>query len=122
MTPGLQYDWTSLDAAIGETEEERRERVEAMKRSLQKLARTMLEEDQVRRGEGVAFVDVRFAAETRGLLSGEEKGRTLSFGSTLMETAGGVAFGWKRSKHKNSNRRRVVTYKLEPFDLDGEPR
>ena len=47
---GLQSDWTSLDAALGETEEQRRERIEAMKRSLQTLARTMLEEDQARRG------------------------------------------------------------------------
>jgi hypothetical protein len=121
-TNGLQYDWTSLDAALGETEEQRRERIEAMKRRLQKIAREMLDEDKVREGPGVAFVDVRFAAETRGLLTGEEQGRTLSFGSTLMEAAGGEPFGWKRSKHRNSNRRLVRTFKLPPFDLPEEPR
>lgn len=110
----------SLSDAIGETEEERRARIDALKARLQKIAREMLEDDQVKRGQGVAFCDVRIAAETRGLLTGTEPGRTLSFGSTLMEQAGGTTFGWKRSRHRNSNRRLVRTFKLEPHDVQAE--
>jgi hypothetical protein len=56
---------------------------------------------------GVTFDEVRFMAETRGWLTGEEAGRTLSFGASVMREAGGVATGYQASKHRKSKNRPI---------------
>lgn len=59
---------------------------------------------------GVGFDEVRLAAETRGWLTGEESGRFLSFGSPCMKAAGGIVIRYRRSMHRQSQRRRVAVY------------
>lgn len=78
-----------------------------LKAKIQALAREMLIAAQ---DHGVGFDEVRHAAETRGLLTGEEDGRFLSFGSPMMKAAGGVVVRYRRSRHRNSQRRRVAVY------------
>jgi len=64
---------------------------------------------------GVGFDEVRHAAETRGLLTGHEAARFLSFGSSLMKAAGGVAVRYRRSRHASAQRRRVAVYVHKSF-------
>lgn len=112
MQRTMTSEQLSLSDAIGETEEEYGRRMEQLKERLQNLAREMLIEDAAKNGPGVSFVAVRLAGETRGILTGAEQGRTLSFGSQLMRSAGGVPGEMIRSKHRNSNRRLVRLFKL----------
>jgi hypothetical protein len=79
---------------------------------LQRLAVELLERAGA---HGCGFDDVRIAAETRGWLTGEENGRFLSFGSILMKKAGGVPLRTRRSKHKQSQRRRITVFVLPQF-------
>ncbi|NUO62449.1 MAG: hypothetical protein HOQ11_10185 [Gemmatimonadaceae bacterium] len=68
------------------------------KRDIERLApiARALAEDAGRRGITVA--DVRHEAERRGILTGEERGRRLSFLGSVMKAAGLVPTGeWRRS-------------------------
>jgi hypothetical protein len=113
MSQGTLFQTDAEQAA------EREARWEVTKRLVQALAREMLEDDRAADGRGVAFFMVRHAAEHRGWLTGEEKGRELSFGSQLMRAAGGVGTGaFISSKHKNSNRRKVELFKLPLVDVE----
>jgi hypothetical protein len=77
-----------------------------------KLASEMLLEA----GEhGLGFDEVRLAAETRGWLTGAERGSALSFGSKLMLVAGGVPVRSRRTKIKASARRRIRVYVHRKF-------
>lgn len=96
-------------------DDERKARMEVLRQHLHAIAVEMLADDARsadRPTHGVTFDQVRIRAETRGLLTGEEKGRTLSFGSTLMKSAGGVPCEYRRSKHRNSHGRLVAVYRL----------
>jgi hypothetical protein len=79
----------------------------ALKAAMQELAHEML---LAAGGHGVGFDDVRLEAQKRGLLTGHENGRFLSFGSPCMKAAGGVVVRFRRSKHAESQRRRVAVY------------
>jgi hypothetical protein len=87
-----------------------------LQKKLQNLARELLIEDaaSVRTGptHGVTFDQVRLRAETRGWLTGQEKGRTLSFGAALMKAAGGVPCEFRASKHRNSHGRLIRVFRL----------
>lgn len=78
-----------------------------LKARIQAIAHEML---LAAKRHGVGFDDVRAEAEKRGLLTGEESGRFLSFGSPCMKAAGGIVAKFRRSKHKRSQRRRVAVY------------
>lgn len=67
---------------------------------------------------GVGFDEVRMAAETRGWLTGHEMGRFLSCGDGVMRGARGkrgFVARYRRSLHKNSQRRRVAVHVHERF-------
>lgn len=78
-----------------------------LKKRIQSLAHEML---LAAKEHGVGFDEVRHAAETRGILTGQESGRFLSFGSPCMKAAGGVVVRFRRSRHVQSQRRRVAVY------------
>lgn len=97
-------------------DDDRAERLKVLRRELSAIAVEMLADDARSAStgptHGVTFDQVRIRAETRGLLTGEEKGRTLSFGSALMKAAGGVPCEYRASKHRNSHGRTVRVYRL----------
>lgn len=59
--------------------------------------------------DGVGFDDVRIAAQTRNILTGVEP---LSFGSVVMESAGGRRVRFRRSKMPSAQRRAIGVYVL----------
>jgi hypothetical protein len=83
-----------------------------LKQRIQALASELL---LSAREHGVGFDEVRHAAETRGLLTGHEAARFLSFGSQLMRSAGGVPVRYRRSRHAAAQRRRVAVYVHQSF-------
>lgn len=79
----------------------------ALKARLLELAKELL----MRAGElGIGFDEVRFAGETRGILTGHESGRFLSFGALLMQKAGGRVVRYRKSLHRATHGRRVAVY------------
>ena len=81
-----------------------------LKDRLVALARELL---QRAGAHGCGFDDVRIAAETRGWLTGEERGRWLSVGDAIMRTARGKrgqVIGYRRTKHRNGHRRRIAVH------------
>lgn len=95
----------------------REEKLAALKEKLRTLAAVMLEAADER---GVTFDDVRMAAETRGFLTGDEEGRTLSFGSGLMKQCGAIPTAFVKSRHRNSNGRVVRLWKLPQYATERE--
>jgi hypothetical protein len=97
-------------------DDDRAERMDVLRANLTAIARDMLYEDSltVTAGptHGVTFDQVRIRAETRGLLTGEEQGRTLSFGAALMKAAGGIPCEYRASKHRKSHGRTVRVFRL----------
>lgn len=97
-------------------EDDRSAVIAALRSQLQVIAHDMLTEDahRVTSGptHGVTFDQVRIRAETRGLLTGAETGRTLSFGAAVMKAAGGVPCEYRASKHRNSHGRTVRVFRL----------
>lgn len=97
-------------------EDDRAAHVALLRAALQAIAQDMLMEDSlhVTTGptHGVTFDQVRIRAETRGILTGAEQGRTLSFGASVMKAAGGVPCEYRASKHRNSHGRTVRVFRL----------
>lgn len=97
-------------------EDDRKERMGVLRRQLHAIALEMLNDDARSGGagptHGVTFDQVRIRAETRGLLTGEEKDRTLSFGAAVMKAAGGIPCEYRASKHRKSKGRVVRVFRL----------
>lgn len=79
----------------------------SLREQMQRIAEEML---IAAKDHGVGFDEVRHAAETRGLLTGDERDRFLSFGASIMKRAGGVVTRHRPSRHRNSNGRLVAVY------------
>lgn len=75
-----------------------------LKEQLRELIPEMLREAGT---EGVTPHAIRFAAESRGWLTGKESGRYLSFLAGMLKQAGAVPTAYVASKHKS--RRGAVT-------------
>lgn len=75
-----------------------------LKEQLLPLMKAMLQDAGA---EGVTPHAVRFAAESRGWVTGKEEGRFLSFLASLFKAAGAVPGGYVPSKHPR--RRGAVT-------------
>lgn len=102
-------------------DDDRKARLEGIRNLLQLIAHEMLtadmfsaENESTGLTHGVTFDQVRIRAETRGILTGEEEGRTLSFGAALMKAAGGVPCEYRASKHRKSHGRTIRVFRLPP--------
>lgn len=98
---------TSLGDSIGVDVAISAELHEKTKTRMQQLANDMLKKAGI---YGIGFDEVREAAERRGILTGYESGRALSFGSAMMRRAGGVVARWRNSRNKRARYRRIAVY------------
>lgn len=68
-------------------------------RDIERLVPIARELAERARGHGVTIADVRLTAVNRGILTGEEQGRRLSFLGVVMKKAGLVATNEYRRSH-----------------------
>ena len=89
-------------------------------RDIQRLIPLALELAQTAGAEGVTVANVRLIAVARGILTGEEKGRRLSYLGKVLQRADLVSTGeYRRSSIPRSNGNLHAVYVLPEFGREG---
>lgn len=100
MILGRQLDFLEDPPPPSTDEEKQLARVAGAR----EIAKDLLER---RRVAGLTTDDIRFACETRGIFTGSEQGRTLSFLAGMLKGLGAVATTHVKSRHPRTNGREI---------------
>lgn len=117
MTAQTEMDW--VPDPVGDHEKMITSR-ERLKEQLRVEIRDLLEH---RAAAGLAPHEIRFLAETRGWVTGQETGRYWSFLPALLKACGAVPQGFVQSKHpsRHGAHTRIWVLKTYAVDLSGGP-